>query len=597
MFRAARVYTAHQSDKTRHLDWSQDDIGHAHRVVKRNRREPNALSRDVQLPGLGILFAAQSVGAPACGPRRRAAPKAEFDSRDIRTIVRALFDAATEADLKAAFAVFDRDGEGSLDAEEFREMLPLLAGDESLPFARVEMLFKQADRDHSGVLEYTEFVWLLANLNQDQADPNGVQRIVHIKSVEELKADRLRAAQQSVLSERARRLRSKADVLARAASLLHQEKPLVCAELLMRLHKIELEESRALRQADKTAAIPDETADGLLLRGTPALLDRRGEVLIRALASLAVEEREKSLNQLRQAIRSIDEELPVTETASHGLGRSRGLHARADRLQLVVEVLGAPGGLATASALVEELMSQMKAEADVLTAAPASIARGSEESMRAMRQRLGRFSQLQLMLQTEQVSTGKQHAIMLARQMRTDAQKVVDFATQGVYVPPHAADLPVIESAESVSTGHKYAQRWARCRALLVASEKVSQVLQLVRHGRRRSLQEGVQLLVTMEEGDMPTLFSIARDIMRATDAEEQRAAAKAAEDAAKAASERAALGYPPDPDAAAPPLPQKTVWWHQIDDENDEAYEVRDFSDWHATRDLRKGAAPPDEQ
>ena len=77
---------------------------------------------------------------------------------------------------------------------------------------------------------------------------------------------------------------------------------------------------------------------------------------------------------------------------------------------------------------------------------------------------------------------------------------------------------------------------------------------------------------------------------MRATDAEEQRGAANPAEDAAKAASERAALGYPPDPDAdAPPPLPQKTVWWHQIDDENDEAYEVRDFSDWHATRDLRK--------
>ena len=31
------------------------------------------------------------------------------------------------------------------------------------------------------------------------------------------------------------------------------------------------------------------------------------------------------------------------------------------------------------------------------------------------------------------------------------------------------------------------------------------------------------------------------------------------------------------------------TVWWHQVDDENDESYEVRDFSEWHATKDMRK--------
>ncbi len=37
-------------------------------------------------------------------------------------------------------------GEGTIDADEFREMLPLLAGDEHLPFARVESLFKQADK-------------------------------------------------------------------------------------------------------------------------------------------------------------------------------------------------------------------------------------------------------------------------------------------------------------------------------------------------------------------------------------------------------------------------------------------------------------------
>ena len=43
----------------------------------------------------------------------------------------------------------------------------------------------------------------------------------------------------------------------------------------------------------------------------------------------------------------------------------------------------------------------------------------------------------------------------------------------------------------------------------------------------------------------------------------------------------------PPPPRAAAPRA--KTVWWHQIDDENDENYEVRDVSEWHASVDLRK--------
>ena len=595
--------------------------------------------------------------------RRRAGLVAEalhqagFDARDVRTITRSLFDGATEEELLAAFAVFDKDGEGSLDGEEFREMLPMLAGDEGLPFARVEALFKQADKDKSGLIEFTEFVWLLANLNAgasvplEPAVPSWVSSaksastkpastkpssasksalalasggsvthssdthaaphaVRYIKSVEELRADRLREAQQAALAERAARLRSKADLLARAASLLHMERPLVCAELLMRLHRIELEESKALRLADRQ--IPTETPDGLLLRGTPALLDRRAEVVLRALASLAVDERDRSLAELRQAIRSIDEELPVTETASHGIARCRGLHTRSDRLQLVVEVLGAPGGLAQASALVGELMTAMKEEADLLSAAPASITRGSEESLRAMRQRHGRFSQLQLMLHNEQVGSAKQHAGVLARQMRMDASRVTEFATQGVYVAPHPVTFIPIESAESVQTAARYASRWARCRALLVASEKVAQVLQLVRHGGRRSLQEGVQLLVTMEDGDMPTLFTIAREIMRATDAEQNKQQRKREETAVDrghlaAASAAAAAAAPMRQrsraaaakgdgakTAAAAPLPEKettggkTVWWHQIDDENDESYEVKDFSEWHATKDLR---------
>ena len=39
-----------------------------------------------------------------------------------------------------------QDGGGAIDGDEFREMLPLLAG-EHLPFEKVESLFAQADRD------------------------------------------------------------------------------------------------------------------------------------------------------------------------------------------------------------------------------------------------------------------------------------------------------------------------------------------------------------------------------------------------------------------------------------------------------------------
>ena len=55
----------------------------------------------------------------------------------------------------------------------------------------------------------------------------------------------------------------------------------------------------------------------------------------------------------------------------------------------------------------------------------------------------------------------------------------------------------------------------------------------------------------------LQTLFTIAKEIVKATDA---------------------AGGEEP-----------RTVWWHQIDDGDDDTYAVRDFSAWAATRDLRK--------
>jgi hypothetical protein len=45
-----------------------------------------------------------------------------------RVIVHACFGTPTEEELRAAFAIFDHDGQGSIDGDEFREMLPLLCG-------------------------------------------------------------------------------------------------------------------------------------------------------------------------------------------------------------------------------------------------------------------------------------------------------------------------------------------------------------------------------------------------------------------------------------------------------------------------------------
>ena len=33
----------------------------------------------------------------------------------------------------------------------------------------------------------------------------------------------------------------------------------------------------------------------------------------------------------------------------------------------------------------------------------------------------------------------------------------------------------------------------------------------------------------------------------------------------------------------------ERTVWWHQIEDGDDDTYAVADFSEWAATKDLRR--------
>ena len=254
---------------------------------------------------------------------------------------------------------------------------------------------------------------------------------------------------------------------------------------------------------------------------------------------------------------------------------------------------------------------------------------------------------MKLMLDNEQVGAAKTQASTLSVKLRNDAKSVLDFATQGVHVPKVPVHIAPFESAEVTSSGAQYGPMWARGRALLVASEKIAQVVQLVKHGKRRSLQEGVQLLVTIEESDLPRLFTVCREIIRLTDAEQQRehgqqgtgqqghqqqgaamhsvaagGAACSFNGGAQSFNRAGAQSFNRagaqsfnragaqsfnragaqsfnragaqsfnggSSNGASFQARPRTVWWHLIDDDDDAVYEVRELADWAVARDLRK--------
>ena len=165
------------------------------------------------------------------------------------------------------------------------------------------------------MLEFEEFVWLLGALAAQANAEAGGGGALSLKSVEELKADRLREEQQVALQLRGNTLRLKVDALTKASQVLHLERPLVCAQLLLRLHLAELAEAAALTTHEtgggKNAALElmrgpaASTATGSgVLRGSAALLTRRADVIFRALTALAVEERPRALKHMRQAMAS-----------------------------------------------------------------------------------------------------------------------------------------------------------------------------------------------------------------------------------------------------------------------------------------------------
>eukprot|EP00658_Telonema_sp_P-2_P083972 TRINITY_DN920_c0_g1_i6.p1 TRINITY_DN920_c0_g1~~TRINITY_DN920_c0_g1_i6.p1 ORF type:complete len:331 (-),score=99.73 TRINITY_DN920_c0_g1_i6:167-1051(-) len=87
----------------------------------------------------------------------------EFNNEQINDVIRALFVDQSEENMQAAFEVFDLDGNGYLDTEEFRRALPLL-GEDVMP-EEVDAIFELVDTDKSGRIEIDEFTCMVKQMN------------------------------------------------------------------------------------------------------------------------------------------------------------------------------------------------------------------------------------------------------------------------------------------------------------------------------------------------------------------------------------------------------------------------------------------------
>jgi len=69
--------------------------------------------------------------------------------------------------LRAAFRMFDKDGEGTISAEEIREVLCF--GDQNtLTIEAVDAIIKQVDENGDGEIQFEEFVTMMTALEQAQ---------------------------------------------------------------------------------------------------------------------------------------------------------------------------------------------------------------------------------------------------------------------------------------------------------------------------------------------------------------------------------------------------------------------------------------------
>ncbi|MCJ1454382.1 Calmodulin [Mycoblastus sanguinarius] len=65
----------------------------------------------------------------------------------------------TEAELRAAFNVFDRDGNGTINKEELVQIMKSIG--EGFTDEEIEEMMKEADKDGNGTIDYDEFVQLV----------------------------------------------------------------------------------------------------------------------------------------------------------------------------------------------------------------------------------------------------------------------------------------------------------------------------------------------------------------------------------------------------------------------------------------------------
>lgn len=72
-------------------------------------------------------------------------------------------DPELERDLRAAFSVFDQDGNGYLSREELREAVRVIREDE-ITDEELEKLIRRADRDGDGQINFDEFYAYIAAL-------------------------------------------------------------------------------------------------------------------------------------------------------------------------------------------------------------------------------------------------------------------------------------------------------------------------------------------------------------------------------------------------------------------------------------------------
>ncbi|KAF2729460.1 regulatory protein calmodulin [Polyplosphaeria fusca] len=64
-----------------------------------------------------------------------------------------------EEEMRAAFKVFDRDGSGTISADELRNVMKSLG--EALSDDEIDEMLKEADADGNGTIDYNEFVQIM----------------------------------------------------------------------------------------------------------------------------------------------------------------------------------------------------------------------------------------------------------------------------------------------------------------------------------------------------------------------------------------------------------------------------------------------------